>query len=429
MLQRLALSLSILVLLFPVLGPRPVSAMPSRGGPAFARTLSFASPVVAGFDAGRLDQAFAFVQQRVNRGVIPGGVLLVARNGKIAGWRAYGKIDRRGGVMRPDAIFDLESISKVVATAPAVLQLVEEGRIHLDDPVARYLPAFAANGKGSVTIRDMLRFTSGLDVDVAFQKPGTARATPAQRAAAWHLMLTQKPVYTPNSQVLYSDLDYRILGHLVERVTGMRLDQYVRTHIWNPLGMTSTHYFPTVPSRPLLDRVAGTKYSAVRHRYLRGEMADEQDWWLGGIVGCDGVFSDAYDLAVFDQTILNGGAYGGTRILQPATVAAMTRDQTPKVNRRRNSYIDGLLLGPKGYGWELSVDPRKSSGGHLFGPAAFGKSGGAGTFMWLDPRRQLIAVYLTNYGEPQPFTGAAWNKLERDIAPFHVFDLVAQAAL
>jgi CubicO group peptidase (beta-lactamase class C family) len=375
-----------------------------------------------------LERAFDFVQRRVARGVIPGGVLLVARNGKIAEWRAYGKIARRGGAMGPDAIFDLESISKVVATAPAVLQLVEQGRIHLNDPVARYLPQFAANGKESVTIRDMLRYVSGLDVDIAFQDPHTARATPAQRAAAWHLMLTQKPVYTPRSQVLYSDLDYRILGHLVERVTGMRLDRYVRTHIWRPLGMTSSYYFPTVPKRPLLNRVAGTRYSTVRHRFLRGEMADEQDWWLGGIVGCDSVFSDAYDLAVFDQTMLNGGAYGQARILRPATVAAMTRDQTPRVSQRRVAFIDGLLLGPKGYGWELSVDPRKSSGGHLFGRAAFGKSGGAGTFMWMDPRRQLIAVYLTNYGEPQPFTGPAWNKLVRDIAPFHVFDLVAQSA-
>lgn len=401
--------------------------MPAHGGPAYGRTLSFASPATAGLDAARLSKAFSFVQQRVQSGLIPGAVLLVARNGKVAGWQAYGKIDRRGGAMRRDAIFDLESISKVVATAPAVLQLVEQGRLHLNDPVARYLPAFAANGKQSVTIRDMLRFTPGLDVDTAFQDPHTARATPAQRAAAWQLMLTQKPVYTPRSQVLYSDLDYRILGHLVERVTGMRLDQYVRRYIWNPLGLSSTHYFPTVPARPLLDRVAGTRYSTVRHRYLRGEMADEQDWWLGGIVGCDSVFSDAYDLAVFDQTMLNGGSYGSARILRPATVAAMTRDQTPKVDPHRVSYIQGLLLSPKGYGWELSVDPRKSMGGHLFGRAAFGKSGGAGTFMWIDPKRQLIAVYLTNYGEPQPFTGPAWNKLVRDIAPFHVFDLVAAA--
>jgi CubicO group peptidase (beta-lactamase class C family) len=367
------------------------------------------------------------VQRRVQSGRIPGAVLLVARNGKIAEWRAFGKIDRRGGAMTPDAIFDLESISKVLATAPSIMILAQRGLIHLDDPVAKYLPAFAANGKGAITIRDMLRYSAGLDVDVAFQQANTRRATPAQKATAWHTMLTQKTVYTPGTQVLYSDLTYRILGHLIEKVTHERLDRFVRDNIWKPLGMTSTYYFPNPPAQPLLSRVAGTRYSKQRHMWLRGEMADEQDWWLGGIVGCDSVFSDAYDLATFDQMMLNGGAYGNVRILPDSVVAAMTRDETPHVLQQRHDWLDGLLLSPKGYGWELSVDQRWSPGGHAFGKAAFGKSGGAGTFMWIDPRRQLIAVYLTNYGEPQPFTESGWNKLVWSINPAHVFDLIARA--
>ncbi|GAC1468634.1 MAG: serine hydrolase domain-containing protein [Ktedonobacteraceae bacterium] len=390
-------------------------------------TLSFTSAPEAGFDPGRLAKAFQFVQKRVSSGLVPGAVLLVARHGCIAGWHAFGQIDRRGGAMRRDAIFDLESISKVVATAPAVMLLVESGVLHLDDPVARYLPNFAAHGKGSITIRDMLRFTSGLDVDAAFQDTSTPRATPAQVAHAWQVQLSQTTVYPTNSQVLYSDLTFRTLGHLIEKVTHMRLDQFVRKHIWEPLRLGSTHYFPNVPSHPLLDRVTGTRYSQLRHRYLRGEMADEQDWWLGGIVGCDSVFSDAYDLAVFNQMMLNGGAYGHTRILQPQTVAAMTRNETPHVLSQRHDYLDGLLYSPKGYGWELSVDPRFNPGGHGFGPAAYGKSGGAGTFMWIDPRRQLMAVYLTNYVEPQPFTQSGWDQLVTDIAPDTLFDLVAAA--
>lgn len=421
----LALASVLTLTALPVI-PRALAA-PSPGGAPTALTLSFAAPSTAGFDPTRLAAAFNFVQARVANGTLPGAVLLVARNGRIAGWRAYGQIDRRGGVMRPDAIFDLESISKVVATAPSIMMLAERGVLRLDDPVARYLPAFAANGKGAITIRDMLRFSAGLDVDTVFQDTSTPRASAGQAARAWALMLRQKPVYKPGSQVLYSDLTYRTLGHLIEKVTGMRLDQFVRQNIFAPLGLSSTYYFPTVPPYPLLDRVAGTRYSALRHRFLRGEMADEQDWWLGGVVGCDSVFSDAYDLAVFDQMMLNGGAYGGTRLLQPGDVAAMTRDETPHVAPQRRDYLDGLLLTPKGYGWELSVDPRKSMGGHGFGRAAFGKSGGAGTFMWLDPRRKLMAIYLTNYGEPQPFTGPAWDKLVRAIAPDHLFDLVAAA--
>ncbi len=396
---------------------RHALAAPPHGGPPVAPTLTFAAPAQAGFDSGALDAAFAVIRDRVDVGTIPGAVALVARHGRIAAWRAYGLIDRRGGAMRPDAIFDLESISKVVATAPAVMTLVERGVLALDAPVARYLPAFAAHGKGAVTVRDMLRYSAGLDVDVAFQDTSTGRASADQVARAWALMLRQAPVAPPRSQVLYSDLTYRTLGHLVETVTGERLDRFVRRTLWQPLGLASTHYFPTVPAAPLLSRAAGTRYSTLRHRYLRGEMADEQDWWLGGIVGCDSVFSDAYDLAVFDQMMLNGGAYGPVRLLRPETVAAMTRDQTPRVAPQRRDYLDGLLLTPKGYGWELSIDPRMSPGGSAFGRAAFGKSGGAGTFMWLDPRRQLIAIYLTNYGEPQPFTQAGWDKLVAAIAP------------
>jgi len=410
-------------------GGQRTRASAPRGGPPGAPTLSSASPTDAGFDPVALDAAFAFIRGRVAAGLVPGAVALVARHGRIAAWRAYGVIDRRGGAMRPDALFDLESISKVVATAPAVMTLAERGVLDLDAPVARYLPAFAARGKASITVRDMLRYAAGLDVDVAFQDTRTPRASADQVARAWALMLRQAPVVPPRSQVLYSDLTYRTLGHLVEAVTGERLDRFVRRALWAPLGLASTAYFPAVPAAPLLSRVAGTRYSALRRRWLRGEMADEQDWWLGGVVGCDSVFSDAYDLAVFNQMMLNGGAYGAVRLLRPETVAAMTRDQTPRVAPQRRDYLDGLLLTPKGYGWELSVDPRKSPGGTGFGPAAFGKSGGAGTFMWVDPRRQLMAIYLTNYGEPQPFTQVGWDKLVADIAPFRFFDLVAGATV
>ncbi len=425
--QALALAAGVTASVIDTPMRRRVLAASPRGGPSAAPTLTFAAPARAGFDPAALDAAFTFIRDRVDAGTVPGAVALVAREGRIAAWRAYGQIDRRGGVMRPDALFDLESISKVVATAPTVMMLVERGVLHLDAPVARYVPAFAVHGKESVTVRDMLRYSAGLDVDVTFQDTRTSRASASQATRAWALMLRQAPVVPPRSQVLYSDLTYRILGHLIETVTGERLDRFVSRNMWAPLGLASTHYFPTVPADPLLHRVAGTRYSALRRRYLRGEMADEQDWWLGGIVGCDSVFSNAYDLAVFDQMMLNGGAYGDIRLLRPETVAAMTRDQTPRVAPQRRDYLDGLLLTPKGYGWELSADPRMSPGGAAFGRDAFGKSGGAGTFMWLDPHRQLMAIYLTNYGEPQPFTQAGWNKLVADIAPFRFFDLVAGA--
>src|SRR5919202_6818561 len=152
--HRRSMTLTLILVVTLSVFPTIASAEPSRGGPAVATTLSFASPTAAGLNPTRLDSAFSFVRARVANGTIPGAVLLVARNGRIAEWRAYGKIDRRGGAMRTDAIFDLESISKVVATATGIMMLVERGRVHLTDPVARYLPAFAQNGKGAITIGD-----------------------------------------------------------------------------------------------------------------------------------------------------------------------------------------------------------------------------------------------------------------------------------
>lgn len=195
----------------------PAWAAIQSGDPSATPTLSFAPAEKAKLAPAKLEKAFAFVASRVSSGRIPGAVLLVARNGRIAGWKAYGQIDRRGGSMRRDAIFDLESISKVVATAPSIMILIERGILHLDDPVAHYLPDFAAHGKGAITIREMLRYTSGLDVDAAFQDTSTPRATPAQVAQAWQIQLTQPTVYATNSQVLYSDLTYRTLAASLKR--------------------------------------------------------------------------------------------------------------------------------------------------------------------------------------------------------------------
>ena len=148
---------------------------------------------------------------------------------------------------------------------------------------------------------------------------------------------------------------------------------------------------------------------------LRGSVQDDQDWKVGGIVGCDGAFATARDVAIFSQMILNGGSYGDVRILPKKLVAAMVANQTPQVTEATTDQdpTTNLLFTPKGYGFELWTH-RFSPGGMRLTPGSYGKSGGAGTFMWIDPKRELIAILLTNHGLPVPFDQPGWNLLIDD---------------
>ncbi|MGK3996263.1 serine hydrolase domain-containing protein [Sorangium sp. So ce1024] len=382
-------------------------------------TLTAGRPEDVSMSSDRLEDVFARIERRVTDGLFPGATALVARHGVVVGHRAFGtKVVGADEPVTLDTIFDLQSMTKVLSTAASALALVQEGRLELHAPVARYLPEFAANGKGAVTVYDMLRYSAGLPVDNQFLDV-------ADDEAVWSLMAETPLEYAPGTSVLYSDVTYRLLGRVIEAAAGQGLDTVARTRIWGPLRMNDTMYNPP-PA--LVERIAATGYSELRGYLVRGEVQDEQDWALGGVTGCDGAFSTAMDLAVFCQMILNGGSYGGANVLRPDLVSRMKKNNTPQVTEAATdtSPIENLLLTPKGLGWELWTR-RFSNGGTRLSPRSYGKAGGAGTFMWIDPERELIGILLTNHGLPRPFDALGWHRMLDDIGCTEFFDGIINA--
>ena len=390
---------------------------PWRGG--CSTKLTTGRPEDVSMSSERLEHVFARIQRRVNDALFPGATALVARHGVIVGHRAFGS-KVAGAADEPvtlDTIFDIQSMSKVISTAAAALALVQQGVIRLDAPVARYLPEFAANGKGAVTVYDMLRYSSGLPID--------NQCLDEDVETAWCIMAETPLEYQTGSSVLYSDLTYRLLGRMIEAAAGEDLHAVATKRIWRPLGMNDTMYNPPPE---LIERIAATGYSSRRGCLVRGEVQDEQDFALGGVTGCDGVFSTALDVAVFCQMILNGGAYGRAEVLRPDLVRQMKKNNTPQVTAAATdtSPICNLLFTPKGLGWELSTRCF-SNGGMRLSPRAYGKAGGAGTFMWVDPDLEIIGVLLTNHGLPQPFDERGWARMLDSVGCAEFFDGIINA--
>lgn len=277
--------------------------------------------------------------------------------------------------MRADTIFDVASISKLFTSITA-LQLVDDGKISLDDPVAEHLPEFAVNGKQGITVEQLLTHTSGLQAEVQLWK-----LPPEQRIPSVMALTPERP---PGTNYEYSDPNMITLGVLVERVTGHPLDQVVQEWITKPLGMPDTGYNPPASK---LHRIAATEFQADPPRgMVRGQVHDENAWSLGGVAGQAGVFSTADDLAKLGQALLNGGTYGGTRILSERTVEKMLTDF--------NTEFPG---NSHGLGFEL--DQRWYMAG-LSAPRTAGHTGYTGTSLVIDPASRSVAVLLTNRVHP-----------------------------
>jgi CubicO group peptidase (beta-lactamase class C family) len=317
-----------------------------------------------------------------------GGTVLVARRGVVAAHDAAGHAVRYADVdtelppadqvpARQDTVYDLASVTKTFTTI-AVMQQVERGAVDLDEPVATYLPAFAAEGKDTITVRHLLTHTGGLPAWVPLY---SRYATVEERRAA---VLAVRPTAPPGEQYVYSDLGMITLGMLVEEVTGRTLDRVVEDDITEPLRMRDTMFDPPASLRP---RIAATEAQPWAGRpMIRGEVHDENAWSLGGVAGHAGLFSTAHDLAVLAQTLLNGGRYGAARILEEDTVRAMLTNE--------NEAFPG---DSHGLGFEL--DQRWYMDG-MSSPVTFGHTGFTGTSFVVDPLAESFTVLLTNRVHP-----------------------------
>ncbi|AOS61126.1 serine hydrolase domain-containing protein [Actinoalloteichus hymeniacidonis] len=376
------------------------------------------TPSEAGLDAEPIEEALRTVRgfteaSGSQRPLYPGAVVTLAHQGIVTTSEATGHALRYAdgeGTELPadeqvptstDTIFDLASLSKLF-TSIVAMQQVEEGRIRLDRPVAEYLPEFAANGKESVTVRQLLTHTSGLPPFLLLWRDWP------DVPSRIHASLTADLQAEPGSAYIYSDLNMIALAELLERVTGRSLPELVRTGITGPLGMADTGY---LPGPELLPRVAATEFQTEPARgMVRGEVHDENAWSLGGVAGHAGIFGTAHDLAILGQTILNQGCYDGRRILRSATVRQMLTNQNPDFPEN-----------PRGLGFELN---QSFYMGELAGPATAGHTGYTGTSLVIDPASGSIAVLLTNrvhpsrdWGSPNPARVAVADGLADAIRP------------
>jgi len=327
--------------------------------------------------AGRLVAVDAVIEQAIHDGSIPGAVLVVGHDGRVVYRKAYGNraIEPRREAMTVDTVFDLASMTKVVATTTAVMQLMEQGKLRLGDPVAKYLPDFAQNGKEDVTLRQLLTHYSGLEPDLDLKEKWEGKET------AYRMAFHDPPELPPGSGFSYSDVNFITLGALVEKVSGEALDAYAAHHIFAPLKMTRTRFLPPSAWRK---KIAPTQYDEDEHM-LRGVVHDPTARRMGGVAGHAGVFSTADDVAKFAQALLNGG----DGILSPLSVRKMTEPEQPPT-----------ATAVRGLGWDID-SPFSSNRGALLPVGSFGHTGFTGTSLWIDPTTQTYIVLLTNAVHPR----------------------------
>ncbi|HYR90854.1 MAG TPA: exo-beta-N-acetylmuramidase NamZ domain-containing protein [Terriglobia bacterium] len=368
-----------------------------------------AAPSAVGMSATQLAYIRDAVETEIAHKQLPGAVVLVARQGKVVWRRAYGQraLEPRTEPMTVDTIFDLASLTKVVATATSVMILVERGQVRLGDPVARYIPEFAEMGKRNITVEQLMTHRSGFmpDNDIKDYEQGPQKAF----ENIWRLA----PIAEAGSRFIYSDINYIVLAELVRRVSGKPLDEFASDNIFRPLGMKDTGFKPAARLQP---RMAPTEKRG--EHWMRGEVHDPRAYLLGGVAGHAGVFSTADDLAVYCQMILGRGEYHGVRVLSPMGVARMTEARASGGNAS-----DGNA---RGLGWDVATG-YSSNRGDLFPVGSFGHTGFTGTSIWIDPASETFVIFLSNRVHPRvdPKQPADVNSLRGRIASIVAASIIA----
>lgn len=330
-----------------------------------------------------LERLGHIMNRGIDQGVFPGGVVLVRHRNEIVFHEAYGhsfthmdaqSLASERVPTRPGTIYDLASVTKLF-TATCVMRLADEGKLHLDEPVANHLPAFAVNGKSRITARHLLSHVAGLPYCRLWEEATTI-------AARMERVMAVKPEAPLATTFVYHDTNFIVLGTLIEAIDGRPLDQAMRIRVLDPLGLGLTRYGPLDTS---ITNIAATEdESYVERGMVHGAAHDENAWSLGGVAGHAGLFGAARDLSAFGQAFLNGGLPEGVRLLEPKTIAEMTRNQIGH-------------LGSRGLGWQLDA-PHYMGG--LASPQTYGHTGFTGTSIVIDPPRELIVVVLTNRVHP-----------------------------
>jgi uncharacterized protein YbbC (DUF1343 family)/CubicO group peptidase (beta-lactamase class C family) len=340
-------------------------------------------------DLKTLETIEPLVTQAIAEKKLPGAVVLIGRGDRILYQKAIGNRALVPAVepMTLDTIFDLASLTKVVATTTSVMILLEEGRIRLSDRVSTFIPGFERYGKQDITVRHLMTHVSGLrpDLDLADMWSGSDTAIT--------LAIEEVPTAPPGERFVYSDINYFLLGEIVHRVSGQTLDRFARDRVFAPLGMKDTTF---LPPESLQRRIAPTENctpfgwpcEGARMTMLRGVVHDPTARRMHGVAGHAGLFSTAADLSIFCRMLLEGGAYHGTRILSPLAVAKMTTPASAPGDRN-----------VRGLGWDID-SVYSANRGELLPIGSFGHTGFTGTGLWIDPTTNMFVVFLSNRVHP-----------------------------
>ena len=369
-----------------------VSARPNQ----LTHSLKGINPAQVSVSLQKLQNIDVEVESEIKQHHLPGAVVLVARSGGIVWRKAYGSraLEPAREAMTTDTIFDLASLTKVVATATSIMILVERGKVRLNDPLSNYIPEIKGEGRERITLELLLTHRAGYAPDFDLKDRWSGYDQAIKR-------LIQEPLRNPpGAKFVYSDINYIALGEVVHRVSGLTLDEFARQNIFLPLGMRDTGFRPNANLRsriaPTEQRRGQLSYlgdkpqdsEADADKWLRGEVHDPTSYRMGGVAGHAGLFSTADDLAIYCQMILNGGEYEGVRILAPLTVAEMTRPRLVT----DTGWTRGL-------GWDINSS-FSSNRGDLFPLGSFGHTGFTGTSFWIDPASKMFVVFLSNRVHP-----------------------------
>jgi len=344
----------------------------------FSLCLALLSTRAAGsLNPAKLDQMDGVIEQAIAERRLPGAVLWVEHGGDIY-WKAYGHRSLVPTVeaMTRDTIFDVASLTKVLAGTPAIMLLVERGQVNLDAPVSTYIPEFTGE-KARITVRELMTHTSGLPPDISTSTNWHGPEIAIRKAAETKLQSI------PGTKFRYSDINFFTIGEIVARVSGKSLDQFCAREIYGPLKMIDTGF---LPSRSKISRIAPTQMTG--GVMLRGTVHDPTARLMGGVAGHAGLFTTAPDVARFARMMLNLGELDGVRIFKPETVHLMTSVQTPPGMEDR-----------RGLGWDIDSG-YSSPRGHRFPLGSYGHTGFTGTALWIDPFSKTFFIFLSNRVHP-----------------------------
>jgi CubicO group peptidase (beta-lactamase class C family) len=312
------------------------------------------------------------ITSALNDGEAPGGAVAVARHGRLVHLKAYGTVAHTPGSanVTVETMYDMASLTKVVATTTLAMMLEDQGKLDLKRTVASYVPEFSSPDKANITVKMILTHTGGLEADVPHVR------TYQNRQMILDSVNLRPLKYAPGNGMIYSDLDLIMVQTVIERITGRPLDSLAHDWIFAPLGMTNTMFNPDTTRKEI---IAATERDSARG-LIWGTVHDPTAWVMAGVAGHAGLFSSARDAAVFTQMLLNGGEYNGIRLVKATTVARWTAMQDPATSRA--------------IGWDTPAGT--SSAGQYFSPRSFGHTGFTGTSIWVDPVKDLFVVLLTN---------------------------------